>query len=99
MEGFPEIVTFEKSAKYLPACGEIQASKIPTVKVELERNSEFIIKIPYNRELLGQMSSKTTEIYTHACLCLEHGRQVSNQGGGYKKPYRFLVYVANMSNI
>ena len=78
MEGFSEIMAFEKSTKYLPACGGTQASKIPTVKIEFGRNNEVIIKIPYNRELLGQMSSKMTEIYTYPSLCREHGRQVSN---------------------
>ena len=39
-------MAFEKSAKYLPACGGTQASKIPTEKAELERNNEVIIKIP-----------------------------------------------------
>ena len=46
MEVFSEIMTFEESAKSLPAYGQTQASKIPTVKDELERNNEFIIKIP-----------------------------------------------------
>ena len=88
MEGFSEIMTFEKSAKYPPACGQRQASKIPTENVELERNNEIIIKIPYNRKLLGYKSSKTAKIYVHACLCHEHGRQVSKASlSNIKNPF------------
>ncbi|NIA23197.1 MAG: hypothetical protein GWP03_03435 [Proteobacteria bacterium] len=39
-------MSFEESAKSLPACGVTHASKIPIVKVEFKRDSEVIIKIP-----------------------------------------------------
>jgi len=59
MEGFSEIMTLEKTAKYLKIGKSTlykmaREGKIPTVKIEIGE-----------KEILGYKSSKTTEIYTH----------------------------------
>lgn len=54
--------------------------KVPAMKIESGRKDRLTIKIPYNKELSGHAHSKTSEIYTHACLCRAHGRQTSKTG-------------------
>ena len=58
MEGFPEIMILEETAKYL----KIEKStlykmaredKISAVKIELGRNNKIIIRILYNQDLIN----------------------------------------------
>ena len=55
-----EIMPLEETAKYLKI-GKSTLSKmaregkIPTVKIEPERNDKIIIRIPYNRELIKKI--------------------------------------------
>ena len=55
-----EIMPLEETAKYLKigksTLSEMaREGKIPTVKIEPERNDKIIICIPYNRELIKKI--------------------------------------------
>ncbi|RLI52869.1 MAG: hypothetical protein DRP09_17035 [Candidatus Thorarchaeota archaeon] len=59
-EGFSEIMTLEETARYLKIGKSTlykmaRKGKIPAVKIEIGKNDEVIIRIPYNQELIRKI--------------------------------------------